>query len=79
MGFLRAFGFGGELTRFGAEVVGTILGFHAFSGRYDRLLGEMDRIRSHVRNVAIFIQTLSRTHGVSRRKANFTVGFLLER
>ena len=78
MGFLCAFGFGGELTRLRAEVVGSIHRLNTFTGRYDRLLGQMYGISPHVGDVAIFVQTLGRAHRVPRRQTNFTVGFLLK-
>ena len=66
MGFLCALGFGSELTRLRAEIVGSIHRLNTVTSRPDRLLGQMYGVSPHVGDVAIFVQALGGAHGVPR-------------
>ena len=66
VGFLRSLAFGGVLTWLGAEVVSSVFVLDAAPSSGNGLLRQVNRVGSHVGDVALFVQTLSRAHGVPR-------------
>ena len=49
------------------------------AGGGDGLRGEVDRVRAHVRDVAVLVERLRDAHGVLGREAELAAGLLLER
>ena len=47
-------------------------------GGVDGLLGQVDRIRTHVGNKALLVEGLGGAHGVAGRQPQLTVGLLLQ-
>lgn len=78
MGFLCPFTLGGVLTGLGTQVLRTIHLLHTFTGGGDRLLRQVNGVRPHVANVALFIKALSHSHGIAGGEAQLPVGFLLQ-
>ena len=73
VGFLGSFALGGVLPGLRTEVVGAILLFHTTTGGSDRLLRQMHRVRSHVGDISLLVEALSRSHRIPSRQAQLAV------
>ena len=49
------------------------------AGRVDGLVAQVDRVGTHVGDVAVFVERLGHAHGLARAQAQLAVGFLLQR
>ena len=79
MGFLGVLHLAGVLTwRIRHELCAVeLLGLSA--GGLDACVGQSRGVRTHISNVAVFIQTLRNAHGALRGKAQLAASFLLQR
>ena len=79
MGFLGIFGLARIAPRLVTEILLAIEFGYPAAGGVDRLVTQVDRVGTHVGDVAVFIERLGDTHRLLGTHAQLTVGFLLQR
>ena len=79
MGLLRVLDLGRVHARCARQALFAITLGDQRSGGVDRGLGQRGAVRTHVRDVALFVQRLRGTHGHCRRQPELAPRFLLER
>ena len=79
MGFLGIFGLAGVTPRLVAEILLAVEFGHPAAGGVDRLVTQVNRVGTHVSDVAVFIERLGDAHRLFGTHAQLAVGFLLQR
>ena len=78
MSLLRSCGFGDILFRSFRQVLRSPAFGNALSCRIDSLAGQCHRIGTHISDISVFIQSLSRAHSCSRTHSQTIAGSLLQ-
>ena len=79
VGFLGVLHFRRVGARLVGQILAAILRFHQFARRINGHLGEIGRVGTHVRDVAVLVQALRHLHRAPRGETEFAVGLLLHR
>ena len=77
--FLRIFDFGLIESLGVGQKLAAVLRVHQLTGRFDGNLGQVGRIGSHVGDVPVLVERLSRLHRAAGGEAELAVGLLLQR